>query len=178
MDRRTTIKTFLAITAGVTLLPSCMQDKTKAAILLKNFKIDTGHEQLLEELSETIIPKTTSPGAKDLGAHLFALMMIDECVKIEDQEKFVKGMRQFDALCKKEHSNSFPAMTSAQRNSILADIESKKNSDEDITSFYRMIKRFTVQSYTSSKYYLTSVQVYEMAPGRFHGCVPVAAKIS
>ena len=33
----------------------------------------------------------------------------------------------------------------------------------------------TLQAFTGSQYYLTKVRVYEMAPGRFHGCVPVKA---
>lgn len=178
MNRRTTIKTFLAITAGVTLLPSCMHDKSKSAILLKNFKIDDGHEQLLEELTETILPKTTSPGAKDLGAHLFALMMVDECFKKEDQQQFVKGMRAFDEFSRKQQGKSFTDLTSGQRNSLLIELEGRKNSEDDSSVFYRTVKRFTVQCYTTSKSYLTTVQVYEMAPGRYHGCVPVAAKAS
>ena len=48
---------------------------------------------------------------------------------------------------------------------------------EDITpevnDFYGTVKRLTVQSFTSSQYYLTKVQVFEMIPGRYHGCVPL-----
>lgn len=42
-------------------------------------------KKLLGELSETLIPASDTPGAKDVSAHLFALMMIGDCYKKEDK---------------------------------------------------------------------------------------------
>src|SRR5258706_15442809 len=88
MDRRSSLRTLLIISAGTVLLPSCLQDKEKSSsISLKNIKINGSDEELLSELSETIIPKTNTPGAKDVSAQLFALMMIDDCYPPDDQDK-------------------------------------------------------------------------------------------
>ena len=173
MNRRTVIKNFLVFSAGAALIPSCMHEESKSSILLKNIKIDGDQEKMMAELAETIIPKTNTPGAKDLSSHLFVLMMVDDCYTKADQEKFMNGMEQFEAFAKKNYGNPFLKCTPAQKTELLKKLEDKKDVTDEITAFYSTTKRLTIQSFTSSKYFLTNVQVYEMIPGRFHGCVPV-----
>jgi hypothetical protein len=173
MNRRTVIKNFLVFSAGAALIPSCMHEEGKSSILLKHIKVNGDLEKMLAELSETIIPKTNSPGAKDLSSHLFVLMMVDDCYTTNDQQKYIRGLGQFDAFAKKNYGDSFLECTPAQKKELLKKIENKNDVPEEIASFYAITKRLTIQSFTSSKYFLTNVQVYEMIPGRFHGCVPV-----
>ena len=173
VNRRSAIRQLFCISAGALILPSCMQDKSKSAILLKNLSIDSGQEKLLEELTETIIPATSTPGAKDIYAHLFVLKMMDDCYKKENQKKFIDGMEQFQKEAKKELDKSFVDATPAQRQSFLKKVEADKESKDDLTWFYATTKQLTIQAYITSEYYLTKVQVYEMVPSRYHGCVPV-----
>jgi hypothetical protein len=158
--------------AGLWLIPSCMEDKAKASLLVKNFTIDTDQEEMLAELAESIIPKTNTPGAKDIYAHLFVLKMMDDCKSKEDQEKFVKGLEAFDAFSKTKSGKSFLKSDKAERVSVLEAIE-KTDEKDGLHLFYNTMKRYTIQAYTTSEFYLTNVQVYEMVPSRYHGCVPV-----
>src|SRR5436190_20685294 len=128
VNRRTLIKQFLAISAGAVLIPSCMQDKSKASILLKTIVIDGDQEKMLAELAETIIPKTDTPGAKDISAHLFALQMIDDCYEKEDQQKFIQGLAAFEKLTKDKFKKSFLECTPQQRQQLLSELEAKKDS--------------------------------------------------
>jgi Gluconate 2-dehydrogenase subunit 3 len=173
VNRRLALKQFVFISAGALLIPSCMQDKSKSAILLKNMTIDTDQEKLLAELTETIIPATTTPGAKDVSAHLFALTMLDDCYKKEDQQKFIRGLQQFEKTAHTTYSKSFTDCAIPEREALLTRMEANKQPAEDVSFFYFTLKRLTIQAYTSSKYYLTKVEVYELVPARYHGCVPV-----
>ncbi len=173
MDRRASIKTLLIISAGTALMPSCMQEEEKSSVALENIKINRSEENLLAEISETIIPKTDTPGAKDVSAHLFALMMVDDCYPTDSQDKFIKGMKEFKSLSKKKFDKSFEKCTPAERTQILSEIESKKDIPENLDFFYNSIKRLTVQAFTTSEYYLTKVHEYKLVPGKFYGCVPV-----
>ena len=174
MDRRTSIKTFLTLTAGVTFLPSCFQEKEKSSILLKNMKIDSREEELVALLSETILPATDTPGAKDLSSHLFVLMMVDECFSREEREKFVKGLKEFRQLTKSKYDKSFRDMSATERRQFVQQIETKEGIPEDVLPFYAITKRLTIQSYTTSPHYVTKIQVYKLVPGKFSGCVPVS----
>jgi hypothetical protein len=174
MDRRSLLKTCIAISAGAFLLPSCLDDKTKSSILLKNIQVSGEQEKMLAELTETIIPKTDTPGAKDVSAHLFALMMVDDCYSKEDQQKFIAGMNQFEAEAKKRFDNPFVKCQPAQRQAFLADIEAKKDVAAELQDFYNITKRLTIKSFTQSQFFLSKVEVYMLVPGSYQGCVKVA----
>ncbi|MBC7829057.1 MAG: gluconate 2-dehydrogenase subunit 3 family protein [Chitinophagaceae bacterium] len=173
VNRRSAIRHLFCISAGTLVLPSCLQDKSKSAILLKNLQIDAGQEKLLEELAETIIPAGSTPGAKDIYAHLFVLKMLDDCYVKDDRQRFVRGMEQFQKKTKNEFDKSFVEATPAQRQSLLNKIEADKEAKDDLSWFYGTTKKLTIQAYTTSEFYLTKIHVYEMVPGRYHGCVPV-----
>lgn len=172
-DRRTAIKQFLFISAGAAIIPSCMQDTGKASVILKNISINGDEEKMLAEVAETIIPKTDTPGAKDISAHLFALKMIDDCTSREDQQKFLSGMKAFADNAKKKNGKSFIESDAAQKDALIADLDKIKDGKDDVSFFYGTMKRYTVQAYTTSKFYMTTVHVYKMLPGKFQGCVPV-----
>jgi Gluconate 2-dehydrogenase subunit 3 len=176
MNRRTVIRNVLAFSAGAILVPSCMHDEGRVSISLKNISITGEQEKLLQSLSETIIPTTATPGAKELSSHLFMLMMVDDCMNKENQGKFTRGLAQFDEFSKKKSGTGFVASSPAQKAALLTEIESKKDIPEDLRVFYGTAKRFTIQSFVSSQYFLTKIQPYEMIPGRYHGCVPVKTK--
>jgi hypothetical protein len=170
------MKQLALLSAGALLLPSCMEDHSKAPTLLHNYKIDNDQELLLETLTAAIIPSGTTPGAKEVSAHLFTLKMLDDCYSKEDRDKYLKGMQQFDAAARTASGHSFVKSSPAQREALLSSIEGKKLVDTDLNFFYSTTKRMTILAYSSSQYYLTKVQVYELVPGRWHGCFPVTKK--
>lgn len=176
LNRRTAIKQLLVVSAGAWLVPSCMEDRTKGSFLLKNFSLSATQENLLAEIAETIIPKTSTPGAKDVYAHQFVMKMMDDCATKEDQQNFVKGLDAFADFAEKTAGTSFMKATPAQRSGVLEAIEKNISADSNEVKFYRKMKSLTVRGYTSSQYFLTQVQVYNIIPGSFKGCVPVSSK--
>jgi hypothetical protein len=173
MNRRELIRNFLLIYSAATLVPSCIHDEKKSSLALKNLKVSDEEEATLESLAETIIPQTDSPGAKALQSHLFILMMVDECSTSKERDIFKKGLGQFMTLAREKMGTDFIKATPQQRTTFLQEIEKKTSIPEDLLSFYSTTKRLTIQSFTSSEYFLTKIQVYDMVPGRWHGCFPV-----
>jgi hypothetical protein len=173
INRRIAIKNLLFIAAGTTLLPSCFGGQNESTLVLKNISINGDQEQILSEFCETIIPATDTPGAKDVGAHLFAIKLIDECSTKNEQRAFEKGLRAFEQFSKDKVERPFHRCTENERVAILTAIEKQDNVAEDVIEFYSMMKGLTIDSYITSKYYLTKVRVYELVPARFKGCVPV-----
>ena len=172
MNRRTAIKNVIILGAGATWLASC-QDK-KASITLKNIPLSASQEELLATLTETIIPTTPDfIGAKELESHKFLLMMTDDCSAPDEQKKFMDGMTQFEEACNKKFGNSFVKCSPSQREEFLLAVEAKEGYAEEVLSFYQTVKRFTIQSFTSSKEYLTKVRHFSLIPGPFKGCVTV-----
>ena len=170
IDRRSLIKQFLVVSVGITFLQAC-KGENKPSIALQNLDIDGDDEKLLAEVSETLIPATDTPGAKDLLAHLFALKMLDDCYKKEDQQKFVSGLNDFEKFVKQRTGKTFTSCSVAERESILNELD-KRKSEDALSYFYATQKNLTVQAYTTSKFYLTQVREYKLVPGKYKGCVP------
>ena len=171
LSRRQALKQFAFVSAGMALIPSCMQDRSKSTLLLKKIKVSPADEAMLAELCETIIPKTDTPGAKDLSAHLFVLMMIDECSNKENQDSFINGMKAFNEFNQQTIAKNFSDANQEERITVLKKILLIKDEKSPVLTFFNDLKKRTIQAYTSSEFFLSKVQVYELIPGRYHGCV-------
>ena len=200
MDRRTVIKNLALIIGGAALLPACSQDKAKSKVALKNIDISADQEQLIGEVAETFIPKTTTPGAKYLQLHLFVLKMVDDCYKKEDQQAFVTGIEHFVNHSEKQYGKTFNQLDTKTREAFLLDIEKEGKAEEaaanqkadkkdaapatppagkyspELKKFYSVVKRQTINGYTNSKYFMTNMVVYELVPGRYNARFPYKLK--
>jgi hypothetical protein len=171
-SRRDTLKQLAFISIGMAIIPSCLSDRSKSSMLLKNLSISPANEAMLAELCEIIIPKTNTPGAKDISAHLFVLTMVDDCANKEQQQAFLKGMEDFNSLCKSTAGKPLVDCDASDKKKITEALLAIKEEDTPLKHFLGMVKGRTIQAYTSSEFFLTKVQVYELVPGRYHGCVP------
>jgi hypothetical protein len=172
-NRRVAIQQLLLIWAGVAFLPSCLQNERKVSIPLKTIRIDPDDESMLAELAETILPKTDSPGAKEISAHLFALKMVDDCYTKANQEKYIQGMKDFESYVSKKTGKAFTENNQAERQAIVAELDQQKPSDNGMAFFYQSTKKLTVQAYTTCEYYMTKIRGYNIIPGKFQGCIPL-----
>jgi hypothetical protein len=177
MNRRTALKRFVLTGTAAMLLPGCLSDSKKVSSALNNLKVTVEDEELLGEIADTMIPATDKPGAKQVGAHLFALVMVDDCVEPEAKEKFMKGLRSFNTSVPK--GKEFMKASPVERLEGLKAFEKElANADETLVSFYKMARHYIIQGYTTSQYFLTEVKPYNLVPGPiFKGCVPVTNKI-
>jgi hypothetical protein len=173
VNRRTAIRQFLFVSAGVVLLPSCLHDRQGSSIPLRNMTVSADQERLLAELADTLIPAGQTPGAATVSGHLFVLKMLDDCHTKEQQQKFLKGLQQLDEASRSASGHGFSEATPTERAALLTSIENKKTAGDALNYCYGEMKRLTIQAWTTSQFFLTKVHIYELVPGRWHGCVPV-----
>jgi Gluconate 2-dehydrogenase subunit 3 len=173
INRRNAIRQLALLSAGAALLPSCLGNHSKPDLVLRNFTVNGDRQQTLDTLTATLIPTTDTPGARETGASLFILKMLDDCSSKKEQDSFFKGMRQLDEVTRKAVGKTFLEASGPQRESVLTAIGDRKIPGDDLAFFYSTVRKLTILSYSSSAYFLTKVQVYELVPGRWHGCIPV-----
>ncbi|MFI5132132.1 MAG: gluconate 2-dehydrogenase subunit 3 family protein [Chitinophagales bacterium] len=175
MKRRTAVRNIIIISAGASLLPSCTSISDESSLRLKHIPLTGSQEKMLAELTETIIPKTSNfIGAKDLKSHEFILLMADDCASPEDQKTFTDNMKAFEDACKKKFNTTFVKCTPQQKTELLKEMEANKDEKDKGARFYRAIKSYTIQDFTSSREYLTDVVKWKITPGsNFKGCVPI-----
>ena len=172
MDRRTAIRNLALVIGGAALLPACTTHNPVAHF--KHFDITFDQQTLITDMAETIIPKTTTPGATDLNLYGFVMKMVDDCSTKKDQQAFVKGMGEFNDVPKKLFNKSFADCSKKEKEDVLNSIDKKDNGySKDLSAFYGTVKGLTVFGYTQSKYFMTKEVVYELVPGRYNAYFPV-----
>jgi hypothetical protein len=150
----------------------------------------------LDEVGETILPATSSPGAKDAKIGEFMHTIVNDCYEEKDQKIFLDGMQQLDDACKKKTGKGFMDCDAQQRHDFLVDLDKeskdyqKKKSDFDRqqdekakgnpgykkeempTHYFIMIKQLTLWGYFTSEPGATKALRYVAVPGRYEGCIP------
>jgi len=97
--------------------------------------------------------------------------MVADCYDKKSQETFSKGFALVDATAKRDFSKTFTECDGKQKLEVLNKMSNSENADEK--GFVRLIKNLTIQGYLNSEYVMTNLRVFEFAPARYHGCVPV-----
>jgi len=121
---------------------------------------------LLDEIGETIIPATDTPGAKATGIGAFMVKMVTDCYSDADHTAFSAGLAQLRA-------EGFLAASPAERTARLniLDAEQKRHQGPP-AHFFKMMKQLTILGYFTSEIGASQVLIYEEAPGRFDGSAP------
>lgn len=159
---------------------------------------------LLDEIAETILPATKTPGAKAANTGAFMALMVTDCYSPAEQQVFRDGLRQLDEATKKANGISFVAAAPAQRLSVLEalDREQKRVMDArdaadrkrkglapipgapapapeaDIdrpAHYFRMMKELALLGFFTSEVGCTQALRYVESPGRFDPCLPYSA---
>ncbi len=155
---------------GLVALPAWATNWTPESLgVVQTGSVDD--QNLLGEIMETIIPETTTPGAKSLKLNLFAQRIVSDCYGPEAKTTLKQGLALTETTAQQTFGKAFAEGDAAQRKEVLLKLVAAN--DPVGKPFVEMIKRLTIQGYTNSEYYLVNVQHYTMAPGYYHGCVPV-----
>ncbi len=142
---------------------------------------------LVAELAEVIIPKTDTPGAKDVGVPAFIDGMIFEVYPAAAKENFMKGLATFNEEAKKEYGDNFADCTTEQKNAFVKkqhDALAGNKTDasqawyragnKDGRPFIIEMKELTLVGFFTSEAGATQTLQYNQVPGPFKGCVPLA----
>jgi hypothetical protein len=200
MQRREAVK-YISILLGGTVIG--------ADAFITGCKTKTGniHEwsdddiAYLNEIGETILPQTSTPGAKAADVGRFMTVMINDCYEEGDQKVFREGMSKLNDAADKKFNNGFMKLSSQQRHDLLVELDKQAkdqqkkvddfNKKEDLKDreetsrgnlkyvrqhmaphYFFMMKQLTMLGYFTSKVGMTQALRYEPVPGRYEGCIP------
>ena len=131
----------------------------------------------LDEIANTILPETTTPGAKAAMVGQFMTVMINDCYEAKDQKIFHDGMTKLNDLSKKTYDHPFTKITDQQRHDLLVQLDKeqkdymKNKKEEDPTHYFRMMKELTMLGYFTSEIGCTKARRYMETPGKFESCI-------
>jgi hypothetical protein len=198
LNRREAIRRVSALLGGVAfvggkrLLAACerasfpLQEATLGEFTAKDIAF-------LDEIAETILPETKTPGAKAAKTGAFMALMVTDCYRPAQQNTFREGMRKVDDAARKAHGVPFMEATPAQRLAVLVTLDHEQKrvmdareaanhrtqglalapvDDREPAHYFRMMKELALLGYFTSEVGCTQAQRYIESPGRFDPCIP------
>jgi glucoside 3-dehydrogenase (cytochrome c) hitch-hiker subunit len=141
---------------------------------------------LVDDVADLILPRTDTPGARDVGVPAFIDVILKDAYPAEDQARFVSGLKDFDAEAQRAHGKPFLELPQAQRLAFLQKVHDeaaaaeKKLADNEVPPsqrqrpFVLMMKELTMLGFFVSKAGATQVLQYVAVPGGFQACIPLA----
>ena len=132
----------------------------------------------LDEVAETIIPTTNTPGAKEAKVGEFMNTMVSDCYDEKEQKIFLEGMNKLNQASNKKFKDEFMKLSADQRKALLIELDKEakdyqqKKKQEEPPHYFSLMKQLTLLGYFTSEVGATKALRYVAVPGRYEGCVP------
>lgn len=187
MNRRTAITHVATMLGGVLSAPTLLamsrrEGHTPSEGFPMEFNLTESQKMIVEEVAEMIIPKTATPGAKDVGVPAFIVMMLQDCYKTPEHKSFVEGLLYLE-------NKQFLNLSAEQKMAVLKQVEmdsveemkayqiqqTKMGDNEDREQmaaqakglpFWRLMKELTMLGYFTSEQGMKSSFEYVPIPGK------------
>jgi gluconate 2-dehydrogenase gamma chain len=129
----------------------------------------------IDILTGLIIPKDESPGAQEAGVSEFIDFLAAHGEE-QIQQPMRNGLKWLDATARKNYGADFAGLSTAQQTGILKSIAYRNDggpADRDGQTFFRLIRRYTVMGYYTSRAGLSELdypglQFYTQSPACPH----------
>lgn len=134
----------------------------------------------INEAAEGIIPKTDTPGAKDVGVPQFIETMVSTIYSLEDRTKFMKGLEAFELECDEKMGDPFAYLEEnkklsflMQKNRELEKLKGVNFKREKVEKpFFWSLKELTLLGYFTSEAGATQVLQHKYVPTKWEACIP------
>src|SRR6187200_2782878 len=164
MDRRELLKMIAAATGGVVMggeffLAGCKNPDAGVGVSSTFTESDIA---FLDEVAETIFPKTSTPGAKDAKVGQYMTVFVNDCYDQQQQDAFHAGMKSEPA-----HRKELLVALDKER-----DEYQKTKKKEDPNHYFQAFKQLTIIGYFTSKEGREGATNYQPVPGKYQGDIP------
>ncbi|WP_323688078.1 gluconate 2-dehydrogenase subunit 3 family protein [Rhizobium sp. AN69] len=175
MNRRELLK-LIAIASGLPLIGADVVTAAEnAAKPAGDAHVFSPEEiRLLDEVAETIIPRTSTPGAKDAAVGAFMAVYAADCYTGEQRKLFLSAMADIENRSRTEYKKAFLELTSQERQTLISalDKQAGRNRRRPHRIPSHSSSELTLLGFFTSKIGATEVLVYDEIPGGFETCVP------
>ncbi len=176
ITRALTATGFAALAGSGTLLAGCATTLNRNLAVTSTTFSNT-QIQWLDEVAETILPETDTPGAKAAQVGAFIAIMVNDTYSPTEQALFHAGTQELERECIDAYGVGFMSASADQRITLLErldrdQIEYTLNKEANAAPHYfHTIKQLTAFGYFTSEIGYTQALRYVETPGRFDPCV-------
>jgi len=186
-----------AITSA--MFQSCKEAQKMATDVWSPQFIPANLVEMVAEITETILPRTETPGAKDVNVHQFLDTAWNLFYKPEEKAHIKEGLLAFNGTCESATGKSFVDLDAAERLAYLQKVEADAKTGRGDTfwgipeekegeaskpirqepavepiklqPFWNYVKGNTLYAYFNSEEVGENVLTYDPIPGDAIGCL-------
>jgi hypothetical protein len=137
---------------------------------------DAGDVSLLDEVAETLLPRTDTPGAKDAAVGAFIALYATARYEPAALATLRSGLVEIEARSREKYSAGFRDLKVAQREELLAaiDEEARRPAREAGAQphYFTLLRQLALLGFFTSEPGATRVARYRPVPGAYRGCIP------
>ncbi len=175
MTRRESFQRIALLLGGVAIAPELLAKALEPATSTLK-KMGADRLQLLDEMAETIIPTTDTPGAKAAQVGAFMVHAVEYCLPEKQKERFWADLNTTEAACVQQHGKSFIDCSEAERITFFQHLEAQKpapGKEADAPTFFYSLKMLVLYGYFTSEIGATQALNYDPVPGEWIADMPV-----
>lgn len=178
MERREAVQYISLLLGGTLVGANAFVTGCKTADKRDNTVFTQDDVAYLNEVADTILPTTATPGAKAANVGQFMTVMVNDCYEAKDQKVFHEGLTKLNDAADKAYNASFVKLNPQQRHDLLVKLDNeqkdytKTKKQDDPAHYFRMMKELTLMGYFTSEIGTKQARRYAPVPGRYDGCIP------
>lgn len=179
MNRREALARLMAITGTVAIGAELFLTGCRASEASKRtVPLTAAEAALLDEIGETIIPETDTPGAKAAGVGPFMAATAKDCYDDASYASFRGGLAKIDDASRKRNGKSFVESSPSERTALLNELDreqrayTREKAAADGPHYFRLMKELTLIGFFTSEIGTTKALRYVETPGHFDGNLP------
>ncbi|GAC14793.1 gluconate 2-dehydrogenase subunit 3 family protein [Aliiglaciecola lipolytica] len=180
MERRELLKMIVAATGSAFIGSQVLAYDMRPNVTLSDTIFDKDDVTFLNQLGETIIPKTDTPGAKQANVGLMIAIIISDCYTTDEQKIFKQGLLVIDNKAQSTYNNPFLLLSNVQQTELLTAKDAEANQynkkfRQELKNktvpvhYFTMLKQLVLFTFFSSEIGATQVLRHVAIPGSYNG---------
>ena len=179
MERRELLRALASLLQRSLLFPRTRPSQhglaLRAGFHWQNELSKPAHLALVRAIADTIIPRTNTPSATDVGVHRFVDVIVNEHLTEAERVAGLAGLDAIDARARTESNATFAELSADKRSAMIDSFEKGDRSAEPSRTYWRL-KGLVVHGYFTSEPVMKDVLKVTVMPGKFEGAAPVTIK--
>jgi glucoside 3-dehydrogenase (cytochrome c) hitch-hiker subunit len=121
---------------------------------------------LVEQLTDVLLPVTSTPGALEAQVPYFLDLVVKNCLNNGDQQLIRKGLQQIN------DQQKFSSLSSEEKLNVVKKMDEDAFKEDTDKAWFRIIKKLSLIGYFTSQEGITKALRYVKVPGDYKACIP------
>jgi Gluconate 2-dehydrogenase subunit 3 len=188
MNRRAILKSsalWVSYAVSSNFITGCTEDEKQIPLSWQPIFLTNNQAQTVSAITECLLPRTKTPGAKDLNIDRFVDKMLKETLSPDEQKDFISSLNAFETACKSQYSRSFTVCLPQEQAAFVLQIDKipVKYPREKWgirfgklppTLFFRRVKELTLLGFFTAQEIGEKVLSFDPIPSTYVACIPLS----